>query len=285
VRQAKLPDEIIVVDQSENTLTRELVRSFEGLNKDLGMNFIWHYQKDKGSAKARNEGFRLSKGDIVCFTDDDIILDRDYLKNIVNYFSLHPEVGCIGGNVRVINVPKGLKGFARDLLSRIFLISFFDGKMTPSGFGFPIFLKEIDKPLQVDLIAGYSMNFRRGVFLKNQFDEWFTGYSFREDVELSYRVSLETKIFMIPDARFEHHHSRLNRIDPMGLKSMQFRNYHYIFNKHKNTSIMRGILFGYSILGILFIDLLEWLSGFKKNKWEFLKMDVVVINRLIKGDL
>jgi hypothetical protein len=55
---------------------------------------------------------------------------------------------------------KGLKWEMRKLLSRIFLINSFYGRMTPSSFGYPIF-EEVKELREVELFNGYSMNFRR----------------------------------------------------------------------------------------------------------------------------
>jgi len=285
LNQTFLPKEVIVVDQSEDVLTKELVESFNRNNKERGIDFIWHYQKEKGSAKARNQGFHLSKGDIVCFTDDDVVLDKDYIKEIVGYFVKYPKLGGVSGNVETSDFPSGFKWSLRKFLLRIFLIDFLNGKMTASGFGFPIFQNEIKNLTYVELFTGYSMNFRRQCLEENLFDEFFTGYSFREDVELSYRISRKTLLAMIPEARFVHNFSTTNRTNKKALKKMQFKNFYYVFNKHKNVSFLSVFLFAYSIGGILIIDFIEWLCGFKSAKWEILAMDLSAITELAMGKI
>ena len=280
--QTILPQEVIVVDQSDDGLTKKLIEEFNAGNfRDI--RFIWRYKNEKGSARARNEGFHLSKGDIVCFTDDDVVLEKDYFKEIVDCFEKYTGIGGISGNVQAPESPSGFKWSLRKLLLRIFLIDLLDGKMTVSGFGFPIYMKEVQSLTYVELFAGYSMNFRRQYLEENLFDDFFTGYSFREDVELSYRISRKTALAMIPEARFQHHISRSNRIDSKALKLMQFRNYYYVFNKHKNRSFLSMFLFAYSMGGILIIDLIEWLFGFKRIKWESFTMDLLAVCELIKG--
>jgi len=285
IQQTLLPKEVIIVDQSENVLTKELVEFYDHVNKTRGINFIWHYQNEKGSAKARNNGFHISSGEIISFTDDDVVLDKDYIKQIVNCFDKYPHIGGISGNVEVLNTPSGFKWLLRSFLLRIFLIDCLNGKMTASGFGFPIFRREIKNLTYVELFAGYSMNFRKQYLEEDLFDEFFTGYSFREDVELSYRISRKTKIAMLPEARFQHNVSLSNRTELEFLKRMQFRNYYFVFNKHKNHSVLSMILFIYSIFGTLLIDFIEWLLGFKKLKWDTFLTDLSAVNELIKGKL
>ncbi|CAA9890649.1 conserved hypothetical protein [Candidatus Methylobacter favarea] len=284
-KQTLLPNEVIVIDQSDNDLSKEVVGIFNQQSKNKDLVYIWHHRAEKSSAKARNEGFRLSSGDLVFFTDDDIVFDPDYIKNVVRCFNTNPDVGCVSGSVVIKSSPKGLKWNIRSFLMRTFMISFFNGKMTPSGFGFPIFLHEIKKITQVELLAGYSMNFRRKLLEDNAFDEWFTGYSFREDVELSYRMSRITKIVMIPDARFEHIHSQLNRMNSSHLKRMEFKNYRYLFLKHKNKRIFSKLLFYYSIAGLIFIDFLEFLFSFKKEKYQSFQSSILSVWEMALGRL
>ncbi len=285
LKQTLLPSEVIIIDQSENTATKDLVESFDRTNQSCGVRFIWHYQREKGSAKARNVGARLAKGEIICFTDDDVVLQENYFAALKSYFDKYSHIGGICGNVEVPNPPSGFKWFLRRLLLRVFLIDFGNGKMTPSGFGFPIFQREIEGLTYVELVAGYSMNFRRQFIENDMFDEFFTGYSFREDVELSYRISRKTQLALIPEARFQHNTSPTNRINLEPLKRMQFRNYYYVFNKHRNVSWVSLVLFGYSIFGILFMGFVEWLFGFKKKKWDCFASDASAVLQLIRGEL
>ena len=282
VEQTRLPQEVIVVDQSEGDETKVLLESYEGARRDSGPRFIWHHQKEKSSAKARNAGFRLSRAEIICFTDDDIVFDRNYLENVSAYFDSNPEVGGISGNVLVTDPPHGIKWAIRESMMKLFLISFMDGRMTPSGFGFPLFLHEIKEVTPVELFAGYSMNWRRRYFEENQFDEWFMGYSFREDVELSYRISRRTRLVMIPQARFVHNHSSTNRLGLRKLKEMQVRNYYYVFKKHHGKSPLSRLLFGYSMMGLLCMSFIEFVLGFRKSKWDAFSADCLAIVELLK---
>ena len=283
--QKLLPHEVIIVDQSENMLTRELVESFDVANKARGISFIWHFRQEKGSARARNAGFRVSQGDIVCFTDDDVILEKDYFKAISRCFETYPQIGGITGNVEVLEPPSGFKWALRKWLLKVFQIDLFNGKMSSSGFGFPLFHEEIEKMEYVELFAGYSMNFRRQYLEADLFDEFFTGYSFREDVELSYRISRHTKLAAIPDALFEHKMSTSSRTHWKDLKKMQFKNYYYVFNKHKNHLWTSRLIFAYSIVGLLAIDFIEWLCCLKPNRWETFTEDLSAAVLLMLGKL
>jgi len=52
-----------------------------------------------GLAYARMAGIEAAQGDLIAFVDDDNILDDHYLESAVEIFSVHPEVGAVGGMV------------------------------------------------------------------------------------------------------------------------------------------------------------------------------------------
>ena len=68
--------EIIVVDDGSNDSTPEVVKLFE---KDFPP-VTYHFQENSGVAKARNEGARLAKGEVLIFNDDDIIIEPDNIR-------------------------------------------------------------------------------------------------------------------------------------------------------------------------------------------------------------
>ena len=59
-------------------------------------NYIFLPRRNLGLAYARNQGVKHSKGDIILFTDDDCIVDRDWLKNMVQII-VKEGVGGVAG--------------------------------------------------------------------------------------------------------------------------------------------------------------------------------------------
>ena len=51
----------------------------------------------QGLTLARIKGIEESTGDIILFVDDDMVLDKDYLKAAVGIFEAYPFVGVLGG--------------------------------------------------------------------------------------------------------------------------------------------------------------------------------------------
>ncbi|MFC0450115.1 glycosyltransferase family 2 protein [Rhodococcus jostii] len=52
-----------------------------------------------GLSRARNTGLSAATGDIVAFTDDDVVVDRHWLSALVDGFARGPSVSCVSGMV------------------------------------------------------------------------------------------------------------------------------------------------------------------------------------------
>jgi len=85
--------EIIVVDNACSKETKKIVLSFT--NQSL-VKYVC--EPNIGLHNARHTGAKIAKGEILLYIDDDIIADRNLLKEIVSCYK-DPLVGCVGGRV------------------------------------------------------------------------------------------------------------------------------------------------------------------------------------------
>ncbi len=268
VRQTHVPKEVLVIDQSDDDKTHSAVLAIQAKYPAHAGMFHYFHLEEKSAVKARNFGMKRATADIVSFLDDDSELCGDYYEKILTYFSKNPSLGGLGGSLIRKDMLSGNKGVLRRFLWKIFLLNPGNGCMTLSGFGYPIYEKPVTKTTRVEMLHGCNMNFRQSVMGKELFDEWFTGYSFREDAEFCYRLSKITEIWVVPDARLYHHESPNNRLDIEKLKKMEIRNYRYVFEKHKKKGWWSWVFFFYSIGGILCIDFLEFLLSGDARKFK-----------------
>ena len=252
--------EVLVIDQSVDKKTSEVVLAFDQEFPTLKNRVRYFYQEEKCLVKARNRGLSEASGEVVSFIDDDASLFSDYFEKVIGFFSQNKDVGGISGRQILNNPPRDIKWTFRTAILSSFLLSFNDGRMTASGFGYPItYEKEIDRVIFVEMLPGCNMNFRKSVIGQERFDEWFSGYGFREDADFSYRISTKSLCVMIPDAKLHHRYSPVNRLNIQQLKRMEIGNHYYVFKKYKQKNTLSYLLFFYSLGGIFLIDLLELL--------------------------
>jgi glycosyltransferase involved in cell wall biosynthesis len=95
VLKSEYPDfDVIVVDNaSSDDETRRYVTSLD----DPRVRVVT--ESMPGLAVARNTGLREATGDIVAFTDDDVVVDRFWLRWIASAFDAGPSIGCVTGVV------------------------------------------------------------------------------------------------------------------------------------------------------------------------------------------
>jgi len=98
-----LPNEVIVIDDNSIDGTKELLKKWKTVlckyNKRLLLK-----EKNKGPADSRNEGIKISKNELIAFTDDDAIVDKYWLMYITSKLhSCHEMLAGVGGSVKSIN--------------------------------------------------------------------------------------------------------------------------------------------------------------------------------------
>lgn len=87
--------DIVVVDNAPATAaTAELVRS-RYASSPVRVRYV---REDRaGLGRAHNAGLAVSGGDLLAFTDDDVLVDRDWVGRIAANFAASPRVGCVTG--------------------------------------------------------------------------------------------------------------------------------------------------------------------------------------------
>jgi GT2 family glycosyltransferase len=70
-----------------------------------------------GLSQARNKGLRHARGDIVAYTDDDVIVDRAWLREIAAGFERAPDAACVTGLVPAGEVRSRVQEYFDDRVS------------------------------------------------------------------------------------------------------------------------------------------------------------------------
>ena len=249
--QTLLPDEIIIVDSSDTDQLKAELSAFHILN-------IKYVQSKAGLTLQRNIGIKTSSGDILMFLDDDVTLDKDYIKEIMRVFEssrLRPIGGVTG---EIVNAGKK-KTMFQDFcgyIDEVFAAFFFlvrsgDGRFQLSGF--PTILRRGSKGKikNVEFLYGCNMAFTREVISRFEFDENLCGYGWGEDDDVAYRVSRKYQNIYTPFARIA-----LNNISPStggnnhAVMKMGIENHHYLFKKNFSQDLKHRAAFYWSVVGL-----------------------------------
>ncbi len=87
-------DEVVVVDNAPRTpATRRVVEDLA----DPRMRYL--LEARPGLSVARNSGARTARGALIAFTDDDVVVDADWVAGLTRGFTRAARVGCVTGLV------------------------------------------------------------------------------------------------------------------------------------------------------------------------------------------
>ncbi len=110
--------EIIVIDNNSQDNTANIIGEFAESHSDLSIRYI--LESRQGATLARNRGIEITRGELICFLDDDAVPSPDWLNAMIRSFS-NPLVGCVGGpailDFQGQKVPPWLRGDLKGLLS------------------------------------------------------------------------------------------------------------------------------------------------------------------------
>jgi len=226
--QTKKDTEIIVVEQGENN-----GNVYRIIARELHMQFSYIFQKEISASKAKNRGARKACGKYLIFYDDDVLVGKNAVANIVRNFS-DPSVGGVAG--RVVDVGRVEEPGRRDV-----------GRIYPLGIVTGGFSSRIRQ--NVDTVIGCNAAWRKNVFDEiGGFDERFTGNAMREESDLSLRVKAKGyHIVFDPTATVVHlrePHGGARKIDDRFYWYFHFfSNEAYFFLKHQSVGLFPIFLF------------------------------------------
>ena len=285
--QTLLPFEVIVVDGSPDLKTKEML---DREKFKLPITYIKVEDKDRGLTKQRNKGVQTVSAncDIVCFLDNDTVLDKDYFFEIQKSFNERPEMIGLNGYITdektwdPYNPGKHDKlhwyimdGYAYRLSSRNYMRNVLGlAPDVPAGF-IPKFSHGYDyfpptgKTYELEHLRGGIAAYRKWVLEKITFSEYFIGYGLYEDFDFSVRASKYGKMYINTNAKLEHHHHPDGRPDTFSYGKMVTVNGWYVWRLKFPNPPFKAKIKWYSISMMLAVFLLSHL-GNKPLRREFL---------------
>lgn len=215
---------IIVVDNGSTDDSVSLVKTkFPDV-------IIEESKSNLGVAGGRNLGIKsaLSKLDFkyILFLDNDVIIEKNFIHNIVNSFSLDKKIGIAAPKCLSFQDPKTIE-YAGGLR-----VNFYFGIIKNIGYG-----KQDDgnfnSPKFLDSCGGLFMTTNSVLNEVGLFDEKFNPYGW-EDVDFSIRAKQKgIKIFYNPHAVVLHKGGKRSRKGSTAqYESSKIKNYFYLLSKH-----------------------------------------------------
>jgi GT2 family glycosyltransferase len=186
--QTVSPNEIIVVDSSDDDATARLVRErFPSVTYEV-------CKAGRGStATARNIAYQQTKGDVLAFVDDDAFAEPQWLERLLLLYD-DPTVGGVGG--RQIRTVPGELDEGKDAI----------GLLLPNGTVTGNFAADPGHPVEVDHLLGANMSFRRSAIDQvGGIRDGYRGTCLREETDLCLHISaVGYRLIFTPDAVVEH---------------------------------------------------------------------------------
>jgi len=196
--QSRQPDEVVVVDAG--------LPSSPPLEGAVGRPRLRRIRSVVASAsRQRNIGLDAvgPETSLVGFLDDDAVLEADAVEEMLRFWTLAGP-GVAGAAFNMINHPPldwpVLK--RTRLAADLGLYSGHGGEVTPSGF--QTMIGPVSATVWTDWLPSGASVWRRDIFARFRFDEWYDGYSYLEDLDFSYRVGRAAKLAVVAPARSRH---------------------------------------------------------------------------------
>lgn len=275
IEQTVHPTEIIVLNGSFDGSWEKVKKEFDDIFKkmrDTGI-AVKHVTLPGASLPhARNTGAKLGKGEILLFLDDDVVLERDYIKNLIKVYGEYPNAmgvqGFITNRINPNNplIRFGFLKFLWWLLQR----GYYEvdvHKQLPSLF--EVLPYRVTQVITRESFSGTNMSYRREVFKSLEFDERLRRYAIGEDKDFSYRVHklFPGSLYQTPHARLVHREAPGGRLPSKQFETMKQVYHLYLFYKLFEQNTRNKIIYVLGRIGDLLLhSILFVTSGFKKEK-------------------
>jgi glycosyltransferase involved in cell wall biosynthesis len=244
LNQTTFPKEVVVVDDSDEDGPRELIEKVRDhfLSRGISMKYLRVDENNRSISASRNIGAKNSSGDIVCFLDDDVILDKDFIKQNLEVYTTCTEAKGVQGyitNTRFHSVfsnalNRVCLAFPRDFLE--------PNKCRAFPFSYPYPLTRV---IECEWLVGADSSYKREIFKQFEFDENLKGFSLCEDVDLSYRIRkrFPHSLYMSPHVRLIHKNSPVARSPKKDFANILVAYPCYFFYKNVSQTLKNNLIF------------------------------------------
>ena len=258
-RQSRPPDEVVVVDAGRRPVG-DIVASFPSLR------VTYRPSWPPSSARQRNEGIALAgpETSLIGFLDDDCILEDGSMEAMAAFWGTAPG-DVAGAAFNMLNHPA--TEFARikthPILRTLGLYGGRPGDVQSSGF--QTMIGCVPRTVCVRWLPSGAAVWRRDVFDRFRFDDWFDGYGYLEDLDFSYAVGKSLRLAVVADAGYQHLPNANGRGRSFEFGRKEVRNRLHFVRKHREFSVPRC----YLTLGLRMM--INCALGLQERQWGFVE--------------
>ena len=281
--QSLYPNEILIIDGSTNQETELILNK----NKFDNLHYFIVSNKERGLTKQRNFGVAKvnSSSEVICFLDDDTILESNYFEQLLQTYTIYPEALGVGGYIANETAWKTVGLHYKPTLNEFY----FDGWMRKDGSRFVLrkklsldsdcppgysslyshgrsvgFLPPSGKIYQVEQLMGGVSSFRKNVFNTTQFSTYFEGYGLYEDADFTLRVAKKGSLYINTAAQLNHYHDASGRPNQFQYGKMVVRNGWYVWRVKNSKPSLNSKLKWHAIT--ILLTVIRYTNIFTTNK-------------------
>lgn len=281
--QTVYPDEILIVDGSTNQETENILKK----NPFQNLHYFTVPPEHRGLTKQRNYGIERvgTEMKIVCFLDDDTVLNKDYFEQLLKTYEIYPEALGVGGYI----VNESHCEFVGEFYQPKIDEYFFDGWIRKDSSRFMLrkrlgldsdsppgysslyshgrsvgFLPPSGKIYETEMLMGGVSSFRKTIFKTLQFSTYFEGYGLYEDADFTLRVAKMGKLFVNTAAQLKHYHNASGRPNQYKYGKMVVRNGWYVWRVKNPKPFLKDKIKWHSIT--ILLTLIRFANAFTTNK-------------------
>lgn len=198
--------ELIIVDNNSQDKSRQIIKEFEKKNSNIKSLFL---NKNLGFAGGNNPGIKMAKGEYIILLNNDCIVDKNWLKELILLADKNKKIFSIGSKLKKYPPELNLiqnagsivfqDGYGRDIGSIVTSEreQFYENDQ-----------KQFDSNKEVYSTCGAAVLYRSNILRKiGLLDETF--FMYYEDTEISERARLCGYLnYYCPKAIVYHHHAK-----------------------------------------------------------------------------
>jgi GT2 family glycosyltransferase len=244
--QTVLPERLIVVDQSGSseswTRVSACIRG-RAASGHLVPDLIYILDPAiPGLTAARNRALGQVAEEIVLFLDDDVILEPEFVEEILAVYRGHPEACGVGGIITNYAPPSP----PFRCWTRLFVLPpFWDDRQ-------PVYWRarrlQGAGPVRVTRLGGGLMSFRLAEIAGMRFDEGLTGACDGEDVEFCARLKPGSILLISPQARLFHKQTPVARSAGHWLER-HARTFSYLYRRNWSVQVRHRLAYSWLRVG------------------------------------